>query len=484
MEYLKSSNVPEYSVSEISNAIKGTVEDNFSYLKIRGEVSGLKLHSSGHIYFTLKDENAVLNAVCFRNIAANLQTLPEEGLEIIVTGKITTYKQRSNYQILVSNIETAGVGALMALFEKRKKALAEAGYFAPEHKLPIPRFSTRIAVVTSETGAVFHDICHRVKERFPCHIMLFPVLVQGKGAEIQIANAIHQINEFKQKADVIIIARGGGSIEDLWCFNEEIIVKAVFDSKIPIISAIGHETDTTLIDYVSDLRAPTPTAAAELATPVKAELEMKIREYGERNFYKLSEYVKSKEEIINYLSLKKPDNILDNFYQRLDDLDDLLTERTKNYNVSLENKINHLSLKLIHPKTYLENLSLIFNQKTEILEQFCKRNLDYIAQQLSNISIKDTTLVNRLEQVFVKTDSETHKLKLHLDNYIKSQIFSLNNLDKMLESLSYKNILKRGYVVIRNNHQKVITKASEVSNNDRLEAEFQDQKIQLIRYQE
>ena len=482
MEYLKHSNVPEYSVSEISDAIKNTVEDHFTYLKIRGEVSGLKIHSSGHIYFNLKDENSVLNAVCFRNTASKLKMMPEEGLEIIVTGKITTYKQRSNYQIIISNLETAGAGALMALYEKRKKEFEKLGYFDVKHKLPIPKIPKSIAIITSETGAVFHDICHRIKERFPCHLMLLPALVQGKGAEIQIANAIHQINELRDNIpDVIIIARGGGSIEDLWCFNEEIIIKSVFESKIPIISAIGHETDTTLIDYVSDLRAPTPTAAAELATPVKAELELKIMEFSQRNLSKLTKYVSSKEENINYLSLtlKSPDNILNYFYQRLDDLDELLAQKTSAFNVNLENKIKYLGLKLVHPKTYLDNKFLVFNQMIIRLDEVCNYNLDYFAQKLANFKINKYSINSKISEFSLKTKGETHKLTAFVNNYIAHSSTNLNNLNKILESLSYKNVLERGYVVIRDDNNQVITESSQIKENQLLEAEFRDGRIKL-----
>ena len=276
---MKNLQIKEYSVSQISNYIKSLLEDNFTYVKIKGEISGLKIHSSGHIYFNIKDEYAVLNAVCFKNIANNLKIMPKEGLEVIVTGKITCYKQRSNYQILVSNIEQAGEGALWLLYEKLKKQLQEKGYFDIKYKKPIKKIPHKIAVITSETGAVFQDICHRIKARYPCHIMLFPTLVQGQGAELNIANMINKANEIQDPKlipDTIILARGGGSIEDLWCFNEEIVATAIFNSKIPIISAIGHETDHSLADYVSDLRAPTPTAAAELATPLRVDLEQNI----------------------------------------------------------------------------------------------------------------------------------------------------------------------------------------------------------------
>ena len=256
------------TVSEVSFALKSLLERNFAGIKVKGEISGLKIADSGHCYFSLKDQTALLNAICWRQVASKLQIKLEDGMEVICEGTISSYPGRSFYQINITGVEIAGVGALLKLFEQRKAKLAAEGLFAVERKKPIPMLPSTIAVVTSPTGAVIQDIIHRVSERFPVHIMIFGVLVQGPESANQVAEAINTLQNLPQqypKPDVIIVARGGGSIEDLWSFNEEIVARAVADCTIPIISAIGHETDVTLIDFVADKRAPTPTAAAEMA---------------------------------------------------------------------------------------------------------------------------------------------------------------------------------------------------------------------------
>ena len=288
-------NQQPYSVSEISGAVKRTVEGAFSHVRIRGEIGGYRgPHSSGHHYFALKDDKAKIDAIIWRGTAAKLQVRPEEGMEVIATGKLTTYPGKSSYQITITSLEVAGEGALLALLEKRKKQLAAEGLFAPERKRPLPYLPRTIGVVTSPTGSVIRDILHRIEERFPCHVLVWPVAVQGDAAAGQIASAIKGFSSLpypKSEAlgegvlhqpDILIIARGGGSIEDLWCFNEEIVARAVADCPIPIISAIGHETDTTLIDYVADKRAPTPTAAAEMAVPVLQDLRYTLDDLAAR----------------------------------------------------------------------------------------------------------------------------------------------------------------------------------------------------------
>ncbi|MEE9433788.1 MAG: exodeoxyribonuclease VII large subunit [Sphingorhabdus sp.] len=275
-------NAQPLSVSEISSALKRTVEDRFGHVRVHGELSGFKRAASGHLYFSLKDDKAKLDGVMWKGVASRLAFAPEDGLEVIVTGKLTTYAGRSSYQVVAESLELAGEGALMALFEKLKARLTEEGLFAAERKRAIPYMPRCIGIVTSPTGAVIRDILHRLNDRFPSHVIIWPVLVQGEGAKGQIANAIRGFSDLPEgggkiaKPDLVIVARGGGSIEDLWAFNEEIIVRAVAESSIPIISAVGHETDTTLCDYAADLRAPTPTAAAEMAVPVRAELADRI----------------------------------------------------------------------------------------------------------------------------------------------------------------------------------------------------------------
>ena len=275
-------NSPALTVTELSGALKRTVEDAFGHVRVRGEISGFKRHGSGHCYFTLKDENACIDAVIWRSNDGALAFLPEDGAEVIATGKLTTYPGRSKYQIVVERMEIAGEGALLALLEKRRKALAAEGLFAPERKRNLPFLPRVIGVVTSPTGAVIRDILHRLEDRCPTHVILWPVPVQGEGASAKIAAAIRAFPSIEPKPDLLIVARGGGSIEDLWPFNEEEVVRAAADSPIPLISAVGHETDTTLIDHASDRRAPTPTAAAEIAVPVRTELFAQLGELSHR----------------------------------------------------------------------------------------------------------------------------------------------------------------------------------------------------------
>ena len=270
------------SVSELSGALKRAIETQFDRVRVRGEISGFKRHSSGHCYFTLKDDSACIDAVIWRGQAAQLAFKPEDGAEVIATGKLTTYPGRSKYQIVIDRLEIAGEGALMALLERRRKQLAAEGLFDADRKRRLPFLPRVIGVVTSPTGAVIRDILHRLEDRCPTHVILWPVPVQGEGAAAKVAAAIRGFAAVEPKPDLLIVARGGGSIEDLWAFNEEDVVRAVAESPIPLISAVGHETDTTLIDHASDLRAPTPTAAAELAVPVRAELFAQLDQIARR----------------------------------------------------------------------------------------------------------------------------------------------------------------------------------------------------------
>ncbi len=303
-------NLPEFTVSELSSHIKIAMEGAFPYVRVRGEISGCKSAPSGHMYLNLKDEHAVLGAICWRGNAAKFAFKPEDGLEVIASGNITTYPGQSKYQIIIDSLEPAGLGALMALLDKRKKKLESEGLFASNRKKAIPYLPQVIGVITSPTGAVIKDILHRIADRFPTRVIVWPVLVQGDKAAGQIAAAINGFNSLKKddivpRPDVLIIARGGGSIEDLWAFNEEVVVRAVSASNIPIISAVGHETDVTLIDYVADLRAPTPSAAAEMAVPVKSELIILVDDLAKRSLrgiFRLIEYyentLKSLERIL------------------------------------------------------------------------------------------------------------------------------------------------------------------------------------------
>jgi exodeoxyribonuclease VII large subunit len=280
-------NAPALSVSELSSALKRLVEGSFDHVRVRGEISGFKRHGSGHCYFTLKDDSACMDAVIWRGQAAALRFAPEDGIEVVATGRLTTYPARSRYQIVVERLELAGQGALMALLDKRRRQLAAEGLFDAALKKPLPFAPKVIGVVSSPTGAVIRDILHRLEDRCPCHVILWPVPVQGEGAAARIAAAVAGFNALPPdgsvaRPDLLIVARGGGSIEDLWAFNEEEVVRAVAASAIPVISAVGHETDTSLCDFAADVRAPTPTAAAELAVPVRSELAAQVRELAAR----------------------------------------------------------------------------------------------------------------------------------------------------------------------------------------------------------
>jgi exodeoxyribonuclease VII large subunit len=318
-------NAPALSVSELSQSLKRAVESAFSRVRVRGEISGFKRHASGHCYFSLKDESACIDAVIWRGGAGALAFKPEDGAEVVATGKLTTYPGRSKYQIVVERMELAGEGALMALLDRRRRALAAEGLFDPARKRPLPFLPATIGVVTSPTGAVIRDILHRLAGRCPARVIVWPVPVQGEGAAAQVAAAIRGFSALAPggaipRPDLLIVARGGGSIEDLWAFNEEEVVRAVADCPIPLISAVGHETDTTLIDHVADKRAPTPTAAAEMAVPVRSELAAQLRELAHRAGHCLSRKLDRARERLDLTVCRwpKPEGLLGFAAQRLD----------------------------------------------------------------------------------------------------------------------------------------------------------------------
>ena len=319
-------NSPALTVSELSGALKRTIENAFGQVRVRGEISGFKRHASGHCYFTLKDENACIDAVIWRTSAGALAFRPEDGAEVIATGKLTTYPGRSKYQIVVERMELAGEGALLALLEKRRKALAAEGLFDAGRKRKLPFLPRVIGVVTSPTGAVIRDILHRLEDRCPTHVIVWPVPVQGEGAAAKIAAAIRGFSSLEPKPDLLIVARGGGSIEDLWPFNEEEVVRAAAESSIPLISAVGHETDTTLIDHAADFRAPTPTAAAEIAVPVRSELFAQLSELQHRAQHCLARRVERSRERFDLTVCRwpQPQAIFAPTMQRVDELGERL----------------------------------------------------------------------------------------------------------------------------------------------------------------
>ncbi len=427
----------EFSVSEISKSIKNLVEDNFYSVAIKGEISGLTLHrASGHMYMTLKDENSSIRATCWKFNVPNLDITPEEGMEVIATGKITTYDKNSTYQLNISNIKHAGIGALLKQLEQRKAKLQAEGLFNPEYKKPIPRMPKLIGVITSQTGAVIHDIMHRINDRFPTPIQLYPVKVQGEGARYDIVKAIEFFNNPPQgfsKPDVIIVARGGGSIEDLWEFNSEEISRAVFASDIPIISAVGHEPDYTLIDYVADLRASTPTGAAELVVPVRNDLL----------------------------------SIIKDIHNRL--------------NNSLENKLSKKQLNLEKIVNKTPNLQTFINNKSQKLNEVNIRKNHSIKNIISNKHNKSKLLYSMLKKPIVIINQYYDRL----ENYDKNkkvffkQIFMnkkniLQNNSSLLESYSFKKTLSRGFSIVFDEKNNVIKTKSQLKAQQNISIRFQD----------
>ena len=324
-------NAPALSVSELSGALKRSVEEAFGHVRVRGEISGFKRHGSGHCYLTLKDDRACIDGVIWKGQAAAMRFRPEDGIEVIATGKLTTYPGRSKYQIVIDRMELAGQGALMALLDQRRRMLAAEGLFAEERKRPLPFMPRVIGVVTSPTGAVIRDILHRLEDRCPTHVILWPVAVQGEGAAAQVARAVRGFGALAEdgpvpRPDLLIVGRGGGSIEDLWAVHEEEVVRAIADSPIPVISAVGHETDTTLADFAADRRAPTPTAAAEMAVPVRADLAHHVRELGARAERLARRYRERAGERFEAVADRFPalDSLFAGQQQRLDDIADRL----------------------------------------------------------------------------------------------------------------------------------------------------------------
>lgn len=431
----------EYTVSELSQVIKRTLEDAFSFVRVRGEISGLKLAPSGHVYFNLKDQEAILMSICWKGIASMLPFKLEEGLEVICTGKISIYQGRSTYQLIVNKIESAGLGALLAMLEKRKKKLEAEGLFDVNKKKPLPFLPETIGVITSPTGAVIRDILHRIHERFPVHVIIWPVLVQGAESAAQVASAIQGFNNLPNNIttpDLIIVARGGGSVEDLWPFNEEIVVRAVAASKIPIISAVGHETDTTLIDYASDKRAPTPTAAAEIAVPVLSELRHKIHHLKLRGKSSIFNYIKSNES-----KLYQYHNKIVHFVETVK---------------KLEMKISHLHFLSKH------NLIQLLSKKT--------LQIQVLAQKLNYQKI--------LAEIDIKLQ-KAHKFHFiilsHFKHYISFTKSKLTMYGKLLESYHYKKVLKRGYALVWDTNNKIVSSFEIAKNKLNMDLEFHDGKV-------
>lgn len=423
----------EFSVSEVSNLIKRTIEENFGYVKIKGEIFGGKIADSGHYYLSLKDDSATISAICWRGVMSKLGFRPEDGMEVIATGKITTYPSRSSYQIIIDNIEVAGTGALLKLLEERKQKFIKEGLFDLIHKKPIPYLPNKIGVITSATGAVIRDIIHRISDRFPSNIMLFPTPVQGEGAAEKIAKAIEFFNSLpiEEKPDTLIVARGGGSLEDLWAFNEEVVIRAVFASEIPIISAVGHETDTMLIDYVSDLRAPTPTGAAEFAVPVRSELLAQTSNLQARLVMAGNRFIADKKNYISALSRGIPNlsQIILEANQKLDDRIDRLQSSFKNFLVNKKNMIEQTRLSPYYIKNIIdrkaENLEgLNLRLESVSVDSVLKRGFAWISTN-KNKTIYNAKDAKKQQFLKIKFIDETIKTRVVAENENQGDLFDI-----------------------------------------------------------
>ena len=440
-------NVVEWTVSDLSAALKRTVEDNYGYVRVRGEISGFKGASpSGHCYFRLKDDKAVLDAVIWKATVGRMKVKPEEGLDVIASGRLTTFAGSSKYQIVIDTIEPAGIGALMKLLEERKKKLAAQGLFDEARKQLLPFLPEVIGVVTSPTGAVIRDILHRLADRFPRRVLVWPVRVQGETSAAEIANAIAGFNALPERGklprpDLIIVARGGGSLEDLWSFNEEIVVLAASESMIPLISAVGHETDFTLIDFAADWRAPTPTAAAEKAVPVRSELLLRLADLGSRKLACWQRGVDRHRKDLRMLSRALPalDQLLSGPRQRLDACAARL------------------------PRALIANAQIHHRQLTRISAQLSPRLLK---QRLARSSEIIVALGQRGERA--------------QDNFLERRWDRLQRAEQLLKAFSYQSVLARGFALVRGDSGQPLRTAASVKPGGALDIEFVDGRVGAV----
>lgn len=415
--------IKEFSVSEVSGAIKNLVESNFDYILIRGEISGLKIATSGHGYFNLKDENSLLACTCWKNALSKVSFELKDGIEVKAYGRLTTYPGMSRYQLTVEKIEPSGIGALMQILEERKKKLAAEGLFDAARKKKIPFLPRIIGVITSPTGAVIRDIIHRVSDRCPVRIIIYPVSVQGENSANEVTAAIHGFNTIADtmKPDVIIVARGGGSIEDLWSFNDESVVRAVAQSDIPIVSAIGHETDVTLIDFAADLRAPTPTAAAEMVVPVLSELKLKVKN--------------------STLSLE---NLLQNYI------------KTKELQISLTNILFDNSVKIFAMKEQK------FDDLTIRLSNTLSVHFSIKSQKLQSIKLPKHSLYRTLQSNTEHIRNRWQLLSMFVQKIFDTHAKIIEMHSQLLDNLDYKQVQKRGFAIIRSDNGHILSSSLDI----------------------
>ena len=458
-------NVVEYSVSEISQAVKRTLEGNFEHVRVRGEVGRPNYHGSGHLYFTLKDDSAALDAVCWRGTVGRLGLRVEEGMEVVCTGRISSYPRSSRYQIVVEAVELAGEGALLKLLEDRRKRLAAEGLFDSERKKDIPFLPDIVGVVTSPTGAVIRDILHRLADRFPRRVILWPVPVQGEGADARVAAAIAGFNAFPAdgpipRPDVLIVARGGGSLEDLWTFNEEPVVRAAAASEIPLISAIGHETDTTLIDFAADRRAPTPTAAAEMAVPVRAELRERIldieRRMGAAIERDLRERARAAEGFAR--GLPRPERLLEQANQALDDQSDRLRIALANLLAARGASVERAAAGIRSPAEQVVRAG-------ERVGGFAERLANAVDTRLAGAAAKYRAL------------DAGRRMRDSAERGHAAAGTRLAALAALLESLSYERVLERGFTVVRDASGNPVARAAQAVPGGAIEIQFSDARL-------
>ncbi len=455
-------NAPEFSVSDLSGAIKRMIEGEFAHVRVRGEIGRVSRPRSGHIYLDLKDDRAVLAGIIWKGVSSRLAVQPEEGMEVVATGRLTTFAGQSRYQIVIEDIKPAGMGALMAMLEKRKETLAAEGLFAPERKQPIPYLPGIIGVVTSPSGAVIRDILHRLRDRFPRKVLIWPVAVQGEKCAPEVTRAINGLNALTTggaipRPDLLIVARGGGSVEDLWCFNEESVVRATAASEIPLISAVGHETDTTLIDLAADTRAPTPTAAAELAVPVRLELLAWLDDQDARLSHALSAGISNRQQRLRDLSraLPRPATLLETPGQRLDLLSDRLP-------AALSRLVQQRKLQLSENAGVLRPGLLrqaLETEKSRLSSLTARLNIGALQRDIKLKSKDKAALSARF------SDAAARQVERLRDQ--------LEGLDRLRETLGYRATLKRGYAVVRGDGQVVMTKQA-ATKAQALEIEFSD----------
>jgi exodeoxyribonuclease VII large subunit len=482
-------NAAEYTVSEIAGALRRTVEEEFGNVRVRGEISGFRgQHSSGHAYFTLKDADASLDAVIWKTAWPRLAFKPQEGLEIIATGRLTTFPRSSKYQIVIEQIQPAGAGALMALLEERRKKLAAEGLFAKERKRPLPYLPRVIGVVTSPTGAVIRDILHRIADRFPSHVLVWPVRVQGETTAGEVSAAIAGFNRFVPggiipRPDLLIVARGGGSIEDLWGFNEEAVVRAVAASAIPVITAVGHETDTTLVDHASDHRAPTPTAAAEAAVPVRAELIGYVDELGQRGRQSTRRTMTSDRNRLRAAAaaLPRPLELLALAQQRLDRaasrLEGALRQTGQRKRVEFEKCGGKLRPLLLESRA--RDLGARLDQRGGQLLALVERGMERRRSRLTETAAHLTPRVLREEirHGRARLVPCIDRLAPSIAAILDSRARRLDSAGKLLDSYSYRNVLARGFALVTDAEGNIVRAPAEVRPGDPLVIELAEGNI-------